>query len=400
MTSLSTAASEQATNRRHFLRFVAASPLLALPEYARTQTSDVLANPADALNVMDFEAAARRVLPPAHWGYLATGTDDELTLKANTAAYGHIQIRPRRLVDASKADLSTEIFGQKWDIPLFICPVGNQKAFHPEAELAVARAARSRKLNMVLSGVTSNTIEDVVPAYGRSPWFQLYMPRKWADTEKLLKRVEDAGCPVLVWTIDLLAGRNIETAERLRRMDTRDCAACHLTGKGGVRRRPMFDGLTGDYNPPEATWEFVDRLRKTTKMKLVLKGIETGEDARLCRERGVDAIYVSNHGGRAMDTGRGSIECLPEVVDAAGNLPVIVDGGVRRGSDIFKALALGARAVGIGRPYLWGLSAFGQPGVERVLDILRAELTLIMRQAGTPTIGQIGRGAVITRAAI
>lgn len=396
MTALS-AARVREHNRRRFLRFVAASPLLAVPGCLQAQASDILASPADALNVMDFEAAARRVLPPAHWGYLATGTDDELTLKANMAAYQQWQIRPRRLVDASKADLSMELFGQKWDLPVFICPIGNQKAFHPEAELAVARAARNRKFTMMLSGVASNTIEDVAMQLGRTPWFQLYMPRQWADTEKLVRRVEDAGCPVLVWTIDLLAGRNTETTERFRRMDTRDCSACHLTKNGGVRRRPMFDGLAGDYNPPEATWEFVERLRKTTKMKLILKGIETHEDARLCREHGVDAIYVSNHGGRAMETGRGSIECLPEVVDAAGDIPVIMDGGIRRGSDIFKALALGARAVGIGRPYLWGLSAFGQPGIERVLDILRAELTLIMRQAGAPSVRQIGRSAVIGR---
>lgn len=396
MTSLSAAAIETEKNRRRFLHFLAASPLLALPEYLKAQASDLLASPADALNVMDFEQAARRVLPPAHWGYLATGTEDDATLKANMAAYKQIQLRPRRLVDVSKADLSVEIFGQPWETPIFLCPVGNQKAFHPDAELAVARAARTRKFNMILSGVTSNPVEDVSAQSGRAPWFQLYMPRKWADTEKLVKRVEDAGCPVLVWTIDLLAGRNTETLERSRRLDTRDCSTCHLTKTGGVRRRPMFDGLAGDYNPPEATWEFVDRLRKTTRMKLILKGIETHEDARLCREHGVDAIYVSNHGGRAMETGRASIECLPEVVDAAGDIPVILDGGIRRGSDIFKALALGARAVGIGRPYIWGLSAFGQPGVERVLDILRAELTLIMRQAGTTSIRQIGRSAVLT----
>jgi isopentenyl diphosphate isomerase/L-lactate dehydrogenase-like FMN-dependent dehydrogenase len=210
--------------------------------------------------------------------------------------------------------------------------------------------------------------------------------------------VEDAGCPVLVWTIDLLAGRNTETAERFKRLDARDCAACHLTAKGGVRHRPMYDGLSSEaYNPPEATWEYVDRLRKLTRMKLVLKGIESAEDARLCREHGVDGIHVSNHGGRAMETGRATIEALPEVVAAAGSLPVIVDGGIRRGTDIFKALALGARAVGIGRPYIWGLSAFGQAGVERVLEILRAELTLTMRQAGTPSIAQIGRNAVISR---
>jgi isopentenyl diphosphate isomerase/L-lactate dehydrogenase-like FMN-dependent dehydrogenase len=324
--------------------------------------------------------------------------DDDATLKANVAGYRQIQIRPRRLVDTTKADLSVQIFGQAWETPIMICPIGNQRAFNPEGELATARAARARRTNQILSSVTSNPVEDVTRELGRAPWFQFYMPRKWEDTVKLVRRVEEAGCPVLDWTIDLLAGRNTETAERFRRLDTRDCTACHLTAKGGVRHRPMFDGLTNEeFNPPEATWEFVDRLRKLTKMKLALKGIETAEDARLCREHGVDLIHVSNHGGRAMETGRSTIECLPEVVAAAGPLPVIVDGGIRRGSDVFKALALGARAVGIGRPYIWGLSAFGQAGVERVLELLRAELTLVMRQAGTQSIGQIGRSAVIVR---
>jgi isopentenyl diphosphate isomerase/L-lactate dehydrogenase-like FMN-dependent dehydrogenase len=386
-------------SRRRFLRFLSASPLLAFPGYLHGQAGGTLGNPADAINVMDFEEAARRVLPPAHWGYLATGVDDDATLKANVAGYRQIEIRPRRLIDSTRTDLGVEIFGQSWETPIMICPIGNQKAFHPEAELATARAARARRTNQILSSVTSYPVEEVSTALGRPPWFQLYMPRKWDDTVKLVRRVEAAGCPVLVWTIDLLAGRNTETAERFRRLDTRDCTACHLTAKGGVRHRPMFDGLTNEeYNPPEATWEYVDRLRKLTKMRLVLKGIETAEDARLCREHGVDAIHVSNHGGRAAETGRATVECLPEVVQAAGALPVIVDGGIRRGSDIFKALALGARAVGIGRPYIWGLSAFGQPGVERVLELLRAELTLTMRQAGTPSIGQIGKSSVITQA--
>ena len=158
----------------------------------------------------------------------------------------------------------------------------------------------------------------------------------------------------------------------------------------------MLDGLSGEINPPGATWSYVDRLKKLTKMKLVLKGIDTAEDAKLAREHGVDGVIVSNHGGRAAETGRGTIDILPEVVDAVGaQIPVFVDGGFRRGTDIYKALAIGARAVGIGRPYIYGLSAFGQEGVERVLDILRAELTLTMRQCGTPSISQITRASVL-----
>jgi isopentenyl diphosphate isomerase/L-lactate dehydrogenase-like FMN-dependent dehydrogenase len=269
--------------------------------------------------------------------------------------------------------------------------------FHPEGEVAVARAAQSKKALQILSTVTSTPVEEVAKALGRPPWYQLYMPLRWTDTEKLVKRVEAAGCPVLAWTIDLLGGRNTETATRLGRTDTRDCSLCHTAGVGAMRTRAMFSGLDGNVgiNPPEATWQYVERLRKLTKMKLVLKGIETHEDAKLCREHGVDGIVVSNHGGRAAEDLRPTIESLPEVVEAVGGqIPVMIDGGFRRGTDVYKALAMGARAVGIGRPYIYGLSAFGQQGVERVLDILRAELELTMRQCGTPAIAQITRASI------
>jgi len=249
----------------------------------------------------------------------------------------------------------------------------------------------------VLSSASSTPVEDVAKALATPPWYQLYMPNTWDSTERLVKRVEAAGCPVLVWTVDLLGGRNLETAERFRRTDKGDCTACHSTARGGrsIAELPMFKGLEAAMNPPGATWEYVDRLKKLTRMKLMLKGIETREDARLAREHGVDGIVVSNHGGRALDTNRSTIEALPEVIDGAGpGVPVFVDGGFRRGTDIFKALAMGARAVGIGRPYVWGLSAFGQQGVERVLDILRAELQLTMRQCGAPSIARITKAMV------
>jgi isopentenyl diphosphate isomerase/L-lactate dehydrogenase-like FMN-dependent dehydrogenase len=270
--------------------------------------------------------------------------------------------------------------------------------FNPEGEIAVARAARAKKSIQVLSTVTTSSVEDVSKALGRPPWYQLYMPTTWDTTEKMVRRVEECGCQALAWTVDLLGGRNTETAERFRRQDTRNCLDCHTNNRGGRpdAALPMFAGLPQTFNPPSATWEYFDRLRKLTKMKLLLKGLDNREDARLAREHGADGIIVSNHGGRAADTLRATIECLPEVVDAAGGqIPVLVDGGFRRGTDVYKALALGARAVGIGRPYIYGLTAFGQEGVEQVLDILRAELTLTMRQCGTPAIKQITRASVI-----
>jgi isopentenyl diphosphate isomerase/L-lactate dehydrogenase-like FMN-dependent dehydrogenase len=380
-------------NRRQFLRFLAASPLLSR---AWPQSPATIATAKEALSVMDFEPAARKALRPAHWGFLYSGVDDDATLKANLAGFAHYQLKPRRLVDISKTDLRTELFGTVWNSPIFLCPVGGQRTFHPDGEVAVARAAKAKETLQILANVASFSVEDVAQALGRPPWYQLYMPTRWDETEKMIRRAEAAGCSVMVWTIDMFGGRNTESMERFRRLDTaEECTACHSSARGGAIHRPMFDGIASPTNPPAATWEYVGRLKKLTGMKLVLKGIETAEDAKLCRENGVDGIVVSNHGGRATETGRATIDSLGEVVDAAGaRIPVLVDGGFRRGTDIYKALALGARAVGIGRPYIYGLSAFGQEGVERVLDILHAELQMTMKQCGTPAIAQITRASV------
>jgi isopentenyl diphosphate isomerase/L-lactate dehydrogenase-like FMN-dependent dehydrogenase len=381
-------------NRRQFLRFLAGSPLLS--QAWSQPAAPVIASPKEALSVMDFEPAARKALLPAHWGFLATGVDDDATVRANLEGFKHFQLRPRRLVDVSKSDLRTELFGTVWDTPIFLCPVGAQKTFHPEGEVAVARAAKAKKTLQILTNVATSSLEDVTQALGRPPWYQLYMPTRWDETEKMVRAAEAGGCTVLTWTIDMLAGRNTETQERFRRLDTSNCSACHTAGGRGMSSRPMFRGIQSGTNPSAATWDYVDRLKKLTRMKLVLKGIDTAEDAKLCREHGVDGILVSNHGGRATETGRATIDCLAEVVDAAGNqIPVLVDGGFRRGTDVYKALALGARAVGIGRPYIYGLSEFGQEGVERVLDILRAELQLVMRQCGTPSIDRITRASIV-----
>jgi 4-hydroxymandelate oxidase len=380
-------------SRREFLSFLAASPL-ALAQ------SGAITDPKDALSVLDFENAARLAVPVAHFAYMTTGVDDDATLKANLEGFKKIQLRPRRLVDVSKVDASVDLFGARWPSPVYICPCGSQRAFHADGELATARAARAKTAVQMLSTVSSTSVEAVTEALGRPPWYQLYAPAQWDAVVKLVRRVEAAGCAVLVFTVDQNAGRNTETQKRLSRADTRPCKSCHESSPGtpmGKQGRPMFAGIdnTG-YNAPSTTWELVDRLKNFTSMKLIVKGLETREDAELACEHGADGIVVSNHGGRALETGRGAIECLPEVVTAVrGRIPVFVDGGFRRGTDVFKALALGARAVGIGRPYLWGLGAFGQAGVERVLDILNTELLLAMRQCGTRSVGEITRAFVV-----
>ena len=379
-------------SRREILKLLATSPLAAaLPSL--TQESPVIEAPGDAINVFDFRDAAEARLPVAHYGYLATGTDDDATVRANREGFEKWKLRVRRLVDGSKVDTRVELMGRTWDTPIVIAPTGSQKAFHPEGEIAVARAAKSRGLLQILSTVTTSSVEDVAAARGEPIWYQLYPTNEWTITQRMIRRAEGAGCPVLVLTVDLLGGSNRETLARARRLDDRQCDVCHQED-GYYLRKPMFDGvdhsLVRAISPNDLTWDFVDKLRAETSMALFLKGIVTREDAAIAIERGVSGIVVSNHGGRAEASARSTIECLPEIVDTvAGRVPVLIDGGFRRGTDIFKALALGADAVAIGRPYLWGLGAFGQEGVETVVDLLLAELQMVMRQAGTTSIEAI-----------
>ena len=401
-------------HRRRFLRFLAGSPLLVLPGLALNvdrraiaathgdiPRSPTITSPSEAINVFDFEAAARERLPAAHFGYLATGVDDDATLRANREGFSTVQIRPRRLVDVASVDTSVELFGQTYRSPIVLAPAGSQKAFHPDGEIAAAKAAGARKHLQILSTGSTSSIEAVKAAHGGPLWFQLYPTDTWRITQALVKRAEAAGCPVVVLTVDLPTGRNTETERRFARTDNRPCASCHPPGLAGfLRRKPMFDGLdltgVGSLLAPRLTWDVIGRLKDATRMKLVVKGIETREDAELCVRHGADGIIVSNHGGRAEESGRSTIECLPEVVQAVqGRIPVLVDSGFRRGTDVFKALALGAKAICIGRPYLWGLAAFGQPGVERVLEILNWEFELIMRHAGVTSLAKLDRSFVL-----
>jgi isopentenyl diphosphate isomerase/L-lactate dehydrogenase-like FMN-dependent dehydrogenase len=385
--------------RRRFLEFLAASPLALCADWtAGAQTPGV----DDVLEVLDLEAAARQALPPAHFGYLATGTDSEATLGANRAAFGRYQLRVRRLVDVAAIEMAVTIFGETYDSPLVLAPVGSQRAFHPDGELAAARVARARRALMILSSVASIPIEPVNEARGAPVWYQLYPTNDFEVGRAVAQRAARAGCTTLVLTVDNL-GNNRLTQQRLMREDSRPCSSCHPTpGPRYFVNRPMYSGLdlsrATQIEPFDWTWDYLKRLRDATPMKLVLKGIVTREDAELAVTHGVDGLIVSNHGGRAEDSGRGAIECLPEVVaGVAGRVPVLVDGGFRRGTDLFKALALGATGVGIGRPYVWGLAAFGQAGVDKTLDLLTRELRLTMRQAGTRRLADIGAQFVIDR---
>jgi 4-hydroxymandelate oxidase len=394
-------------DRRAFLKFLAASPYIAAlggvsaVAFQTQQASDVIADPKDALDVMDFEEAAHRKVQPGHWAYMASGVDDDATIRANREGFKHVQLRPRRLFDATKVDMRTELFGTTYNSPIFTCPTGGEKSFHADGELAVARADKARGTLQVLSTATSTGVEDVNRALGRPVWYQLYATSSWAATEKIVRRVEAAGCPVIALTVDNTTGRNSQTYKRTRPKDLGQCAVCHGPGEPpGNSKRPMYEGIdmggVSGQNP-SMDWDFVDRLRKLVSVKLMVKGIDGREDARLAVEHGLDGVWVSNHGGRATETLRSTIEALPEVVaEVGGRIPVFVDGGFRRGTDVFKALALGARAVGVGRPFLWGLGAFGQAGVDRVLEILQGELKLAMGNCGTQNVAKITRDRVAT----
>jgi isopentenyl diphosphate isomerase/L-lactate dehydrogenase-like FMN-dependent dehydrogenase len=381
------------------------------PQQAQEEqlTGSLIASPEEAVNVWDFERVAHENNLAQHWDYLHMGVDDYETRVANREGFQRLMLRPRRLSDVptTALDTSIEILGQRFNTPLFLCPVAALQAYHTDGEAGAGRAARRRGVLQVQSNVSSQSYEEIAEARGEPHWFQIYTNPDWNRNQRLIDRVAAAGCPTLVWTVDLLGGSNRELSRRsLVGGGTSGplCQNCHNHQPG--YQRPMARGLegpTGERAP--YTWDYISRLKDASDMNLAVKGIVTAEDAELAIEHGVDIIYISNHGGRAESSYWATIDSLPEVVAAVrGRVPVIIDSGVRRGTDVFKALALGADAVGIGRPYVWGLGAFGEDGVDRVIELIMAELSLVMRQTRTNSLDEItssfvmeGHGPIMTR---
>lgn len=411
---------QQSAARRQFLKYLAASPAIAslggvvaflersgialhaqdLPTAAARadQSGFLITDPAQALDVFDFEEPAHRKMLPGHWAYMVSGVDDDATLRANREGFNHVQLRPRRLRDASNLDSTITLFGGKYDTPIFTCPTGGERSvWFQDGELSVARATKAKNTLQMLSSATSTDVEDVNAAHGRPVVFQIYAPPVWENCAKLLKRVADAGCPAIDLTVDIASGRNLETDLRLRPKDLATCHACHEGDRGdsGAMAKGFDNSPALKHYPLD--WDYVDKMRQAWKGKFGIKGILTREDAALCIQHGIDFIHVSNHGGRATETMRSTIETLPEIVaEVKGRVPIFIDGGFRRGTDAFKAIALGATAVGIGRPMLWGLGAFGQAGVEKVLEIMQSEFRLAMAGCGTRTLADITRAYVAT----
>ena len=347
------------------------------------------------INIFEFEEVARSRLPGAEYDYVAGGATDELTLQRTRRAYDAIALRPRILRDVSHLDLSTTVLGQEVKFPVLLAPAGGHKRAHPDGELATARAAAEAGTIMALSAHSSYSVEEVAEVAGGPLWLQLYLFRDRELTRTWAHRAEEAGCTALCVTVDAHSPskreRNIRNEYHVGRSDL----------------GPNYGGLRPDQAPaveqmvvvPQtgramvdsgATWEDIDWLRSQTSLPIVVKGVMTGEDAALAAEHGVQGIVVSNHGARNLDTTLATIEVLPEVVEAVGGrMEVLLDGGIRRGADVVKALALGARAVLIGRPIFWGLAVDGEAGLRRVLAILREEIEITMALCGRPTIASI-----------
>ncbi|PRP87041.1 cytochrome b2 [Planoprotostelium fungivorum] len=352
------------------------------------------------LNLMDFESVARDVMKKEGWGYYSSGGDDEITLRENHLAFQRIWLRPRVMVDVSKIDMRTTMMGSESSLPLYITATALGRLADPEGEVVLTRAAYSEGIIQMCPTLASNSLEEMIKARkpGQTQWYQLYVNKNRQLTEKIVKKAEDGGMKALFVTVDAPA-----LGRREKDMRNKFAASAPDVQKGQVNRQQGTARAISTFIDPSLSWKDMQWLKTMTKMPIVLKGIQTGEDALLAYKYGAKAIVVSNHGGRQLDTARSGIEALAEVVEALkevdreGKMEIYVDGGIRRGSDIFKAIALGAKGVGIGRPMLYSLAAYGQPGVERAIQLLKDELEMVMRLMGTPTIADIKREMIDTK---
>ncbi|BAF87617.1 FMN-dependent alpha-hydroxy acid dehydrogenase [Azorhizobium caulinodans ORS 571] len=348
----------------------------------------------EAYDLSDYEALARERVPAASWAYLAAAAGDGLTNAANRAAYDRLRLLPRVLSDLSKATTRINLMGFALEHPILLAPVAYHRLFHPDGELATAQGAAIAQAPLVVSTQASTSLEEVRAASRGQLWFQLYIQPDWGFTVNLLRRAEAAGYSAVVLTVD--APVSLRTQER--RAGFSLPPGVEAVNLAGLKPRPLHSGgigsspLFGTALPHTPLWGDVARLRSLTRLPILLKGVLAPDDASRALAEGVDGIIVSNHGGRVLDSLPASIEALPRIVETLeGRIPVLVDGGIRRGTDILKAMALGANAVMIGRPYIHALAVAGAAGVAHAMHVLRAELEVAMALTGRPTLDTVNR---------
>jgi 4-hydroxymandelate oxidase len=352
------------------------------------------------LNLAEIELSARERLAPLAYEYYVGGANDEVTVRENRAAFERLALRYRVLVDVSRRSTSTTVLGTPIAFPVLVAPTAFQRLACDDGEMATARAAAASGTVMVLSTASTCTIEDV-GAIGGHLWFQLYVYADRGLTKGLVERAEEAGMRAIVLTVDapILGRRERDLRNRFHLPDGVRLANVPSSGSVPMPTGHGESGLANHFASgidAGLTWKDVEWLRSITRLPVLIKGIVRGDDAARAVEHGAAGIIVSNHGGRQLDTAIASVRALPEVADAvAGRAEVLLDGGVRRGTDVIKALALGARAVLVGRPVVWGLAAGGEGGARRVLELLRAEVDLAMALCGCPTVGDISRDLVV-----
>ena len=384
---------------KQFALFAAGSPLLPgqfIPRegHRRIPSLDEIAN------VLEFEPIARAKMKQTDYDYVAGAVEGEYSLRRNRKAFDWVSIVPRGMTDVASIDTSIVMLGQAMEYPLLVDPSAGHERIHPGGEPETRRGASAAETPMVVSNQAGFPIGQIAEAAEGPIWQQLYIHRNRDAAYERVGRAVDAGCGAVCLTVDAQYSSLRERLRHDRHLTTRSQASRSRRRSRQRRGAPPTDTpQPPDYGTrpesPEETWEFYDTLRSWTDLPLLAKGLLTAEDAELAVEHGVNAIVVSNHGARYLEYAPSTIEVLPEIVDAvAGRIPVLIDGGFRRGDDIFKALAIGADAVLVGRPPLWGLGAFGAAGVERVLRMMQAELVLTMAHTGCSRISDIDRSLV------
>ena len=379
----------------------ASAALSAIPLQAElrtvTPTADVAKNGSgtEPVCLTDFEPLAKQMMAPMGWEYMSAGAADELTLRWNTEAYQRLRLKPRVLVDVSHLDTRVTLFGQEHAFPILLAPVASLKLAHPDGELATARGASAASITMVLSSFSNTSLEDVFAAAKSPLWFQLYTHRDRGFTRELVQRAENAGYRALCLTVDFpVSGvRNREA-----RANVKLPPLPNLKGLKESKGASLLPSGLDIYTPildPTLTWKTIEWMRSFTKLPVLAKGVLNPDDAELAIKAGVSGIMVSNHGGRNLDTVPATVDALPLVAErVAGRVPILVDGGIRRGTDVLKAVALGANAVLIGRPYVWGLGAEGATGVTKVINILCSEFAMAMALTGRTNIASIDRSVI------